>query len=178
MTRSTVAELTLPVGERDHAQGSEDAPVTLLEYGDYECSYCGQAYPIVKEVQDELGDDLRFVFRNFPLEEMHPHARRAAEAAEAAGAQGEFWAMHDYLYEHQDALDDDHLTEYAAEVGLDVDRFEQALEEESHEERIQEDFLSGARSGVSGTPTFFIDGERYEGRWSVELLTAALRKRL
>jgi protein-disulfide isomerase len=176
MTRSTVAELTLPVGERDHAQGSEDAPVTLLEYGDYECSYCGQAYPIVKEVQDELGDDLRFVFRNFPLEEMHPHARRAAEAAEAAGAQGEFWAMHDYLYEHQDALDDDHLTEYAAEVGLDVDRFEQALEEESHEERIQEDFLSGARSGVSGTPTFFIDGERYEGRWSVELLTAALRK--
>jgi len=178
MTRSTVAELTLPVGERDHAQGSEDAPVTLLEYGDYECSYCGQAYPIVKEVQDELGDDLRFVFRNFPLEEMHPHARRAAEAAEAAGTQGEFWAMHDYLYEHQDALDDDHLTEYAAEVGLDVDRFEQALEEESHEERIQEDFLSGARSGVSGTPTFFIDGERYEGRWSVELLTAALRKRL
>ncbi|PSP44421.1 disulfide bond formation protein DsbA [Halobacteriales archaeon QH_6_64_20] len=181
MARSSAVELTLPVdSDRDHIQGPVDAPVTLVEYGDYECPYCGQAYPIVKEVQEELGDDLRFVFRNFPLGDMHPHARRAAEAAEAAATQGEeaFWEMHDYLYEHQDALDDDHLVEYADEVGLDVEQFEGELAERTNEERVQEDFLSGARSGVNGTPTFFIDGERYDGEWSAERLTTALRERL
>ena len=181
MARSSTVELTLSVdSDRDHVQGPVDAPVTLVEYGDYECPYCGQAYPIVKEVQEALGDDLRFVFRNFPLENVHPHARRAAEAAEAAATQGEeaFWAMHDSLYEHQDALDNDHLVEYADEVGLDVERFEGELAEQANEERVQEALLSGARSGVNGTPTFFIDGERYDDEWSAELLTTALRERL
>ena len=178
MKRPTVAELTLPVGERDHVRGDEDAPVTLVEYGDYECPYSGRVYSIVKEVQNEFGDDLRFVFRNFPLENMHPHARRAAEAAEEAGTQGNFWAMHDHLYEHQDALDDEHLIEYATEIGLNIDQFKQELAEHAHEERVQEDLLSGARSGVQGTPMFFIDGERYEDQWNAESLVTALRKRL
>src|SRR5262249_40759922 len=112
MTTDDGARLTQPVSERDHIQGPDSAPVTLVEYGDYECPYCGQAYPIVKEVQQRLGDRLRFVFRNFPLTNAHPHAEHAAEAAEAAGAQGQFWEMHDSLYEHQSALDDAHLEEY------------------------------------------------------------------
>src|SRR3982751_1274208 len=106
MTEENAARLTVPVGPRDHAQGSHDARVTLVEYGDYECPHCGRAYPIIKEVQRRLGSKLRFAFRNFPLGESHPHAEHAAEAAEAAGAQGRFWEMHDMLYEHQQALDD------------------------------------------------------------------------
>jgi len=180
MSQSRNDTLTQPVSEdRDHIQGPMNAPVTLVEYGDYECPYCGQAYPIVKQVQEELGDDLRFVFRNFPLENMHPHAERAAEAAEAAGAQGAeaFWAMHDYLYEHQDDLTDDDLMNYAAELGLDTDRFKQDFETSTFEDRVQDDFQSGIRSGVNGTPTFFINGERFDGDWTdVETFAAALRE--
>src|SRR2546423_12240032 len=121
---SGTARLTLPVSQRDHQQGPETAPVTLVEYGDYECPYCGEAHPIVKELQRRLGDRLRFVFRNFPLTNAHPHAEHAAETAEAAGAQGKFWEMHDYLYEHQRALDDEHLETYAGTLGLDVERFD------------------------------------------------------
>lgn len=166
--------LTLPVGERDHVAGPETAAVTLVEYGDYECPYCGAAYPVVKEVQSEMGEDLRFVFRNFPINSAHPHARRAAEAAEAAAAQGRFWEMHDHLYEHQDALEDDDLLAYAAELGLDVDRFARDLESDAYADRVHEDFMSGVRSGVNGTPTFFLDGTRYEGSWEREPLLAAL----
>ena len=122
MRTSWQAKLTLPVGERDHIQGPATAQITLVEYGDYECPYCGQAYPIVKELQKRLGKRLRFVFRNFPLSTMHPHAEHAAEAAEAAGAHGKFWEMHDALYENQEALDDVRLVEYAAAVGLDPAR--------------------------------------------------------
>ncbi len=146
------AKLTPPVSERDHAAGPEDAPVTLVEYGDYECPYCGMAYPIVKRAQLDLGNRLRFVFRNFPLAESHPHARLAAEAAEAAGAQGKFWEMHDMLYEHQDALEAEDLTGYAKSLGLDVPKFAHDLE----------------ASGVNGTPTFFVNGNRYEGSWANE----------
>src|SRR5215213_1920134 len=120
MSDAEPGALTPPVGDDDHAIGRADAPITLVEYGDFECPYCGRAYPIVKEVQSRYGDQMRFMFRNFPLTQIHPHAEHAAEAAEAAGAQGAFWEMHDALYEHQRALTDQHLAEYAAEIGLDV----------------------------------------------------------
>jgi protein-disulfide isomerase len=166
--------LVLPVGDRDHAQGPANAPVTLVEYGDYECPYCGQAYPIVKAVQKTLGPRLRFVFRNFPLSEMHPHAAGAAEAAEAAGALGKFWEMHDALFEHQDALEAPDLIAYAAGLGLDADRVAKELKSHTHEARVREDFMSGVRSGVNGTPTFFINGERHDGPWDYQDLVAAV----
>ncbi|HEU4698256.1 MAG TPA: DsbA family protein [Gemmatimonadales bacterium] len=171
------------VGSDDHVLGPADAPVTLVEYGDFQCPYCGQAYPIVKAVQQRLGDDLRFVFRHFPLTEMHPFAQHAAEAAEAAGAQGHFWAMHDALYEHQSRLDDPALVRYAAALGLDADRVARALEEGTYAQRVQDDFLSGVRSGVNGTPTFFVNGARFDGDWTDEatflraLRAAALARR-
>ncbi len=174
MTTSDGTNLTPPVSERDHIQGPASAPVTLVEYGDYECPYCGMAYPIVKEIQQRLGDRLRFVFRNFPLTNAHPHAEHAAEAAEAAGAQGKFWEMHDELYEHQRALMDQELEEYAAAVGLDVERFDREMEGQAHTERVRADFMSGVRSGVNGTPTFFINGRRHDGSYDVETLLAAI----
>jgi protein-disulfide isomerase len=170
------SRLTLPVGARDHVQGSAHAPVTLVEYGDYECPHCGRAYPIVKEVQEQLGSRLRFVFRNFPLAEIHPHAQQAAEAAEAAAAQGHFWEMHDALFEHQRALGDRHLSEYAAAIGLDEARFKEELANHQHTPRVREDFLSGVRSGVNGTPTFFINGLRHDDAWDLETLVNALEQ--
>ena len=167
--------LSVPVTVHDHAQGPADALVTLVEYGDYECSYCGRAYPIVKEVQRRLGSQLRFVFRNFPLAESHSHAEHAAEAAEAAGAQGLFWEMHDTLFERQRELDDRHLVQYAREIGADEQRFLEDLTSRVYAERVREDFMSGIRSGVNGTPTFFINGIRHNGRWDLESLLGVLR---
>src|SRR5207248_5368317 len=135
-----MSTLTIPVGEGDHAQGPADAPVTLVEYGDYECPYCGMAYPIVKQVQAHFGDRLRFVFRNFPLANIHPHAEHAAEAAEAAGAQGKFWPMHDRIFEHQKRLPDEDLRAYAAAEGLDADRFAVDLSGHRFAERVRADF--------------------------------------
>jgi protein-disulfide isomerase len=169
-----LARLTLPVGTRDHVQGPADAAVTLVEYGDYECPHCGRAYPVVKEVQRRLGAKLRFVFRNFPLSEGHPHAQHAAEAAESAGAQGRFWEMHDILFEHQGALLDRNLVDYATAVGVDAVTFERDLAAHTYKSRVREDFMSGVRSGVNGTPTFFIDGVRFDDSWDVETLTEAL----
>jgi protein-disulfide isomerase len=169
-----LARLTLPVGARDHAQGPADAPVTLVEYGDYECPHCGRAYPIVQEVQRRLGSKLRFVFRNFPLSESHPHAEHAAEAAEGAGAHGRFWEMHDTLFEHQQALLDRNLVGYATAVGLDATVFESELRAHTHKARVREDFTSGVRSGVNGTPTFFINGVRFDDSWDPDTLTEAL----
>ncbi len=174
--RDTAATLTLPVGERDHAQGPADAAVTLVEYGDYECPYCGRAYPIVKQIQKKMGGRLRFIFRNFPLKESHPHAEHAAEAAEAAGVQGKFWEMHDRLFERQFALEDSSLAEYAGDLGLDVDRFARELAQGTYAQRVREDFRSGVSSGVNGTPTFFIDGVRHDGSWDVDTLLAALQQ--
>jgi protein-disulfide isomerase len=172
-----VAELVLPVSEdRDHVQGPGSAPVTLVEYGDYECPYCGAAYPIVKELQARVGDEVRFVFRNFPISTSHPHAEQAAEAAEAAAAQGRFWEMHDHLYEHQRRLEDDDLRGYAAELGLDVDRFSAELAQHAHAERVREDFMSGVRSGVNGTPTFYVNGVRHDGSYELESLLDAVRR--
>jgi protein-disulfide isomerase len=168
--------LTMPVSARDHAQGAGAAAVTLLEYGDYECPHCGRAYPIVKDVQERMGSQLRFVFRNFPLREMHPHAQHAAEAAEAAGVQDRFWEMHDLIFENQGALADRHLRDYAARLALDEERFDRELRSHAHAKRVRDDFLSGVRSGVNGTPTFFINGVRHDGAWDAESLIAALRR--
>src|SRR6476661_8456817 len=151
---------------RDHVQGSSSAPVTLVEYGDYQCPYCGMAYPIVKSLQRALGKQLRFVFRNFPLSDSHPYAQHAAEAAEAAGAQGKFWEMHDALYENQEALDDRDLISYGERIGVDTDQLARDLEDGAYEARVREDFRSGVRSGVNGTPTFFVNGRRYDGGWN------------
>lgn len=175
MTDNDSARLSSPVTDRDHIQGTTHAVLTLVEYGDYECPHCGRAYPIVKEVQRRLGPQLRFVFRNFPLAQIHPHAQHAAEAAEAAAAQGRFWEMHDALFEHQRSLDDRHLSQYAVSVGLDLERFQQELTAHTYASRVREDFLSGVKSGVNGTPTFFINGLRHDDDWDVETLTQALQ---
>lgn len=172
--REDRAQLILPVGPRDHATRPEDAPLTLVEYGDFQCPHCGKAYPIVKAVQRKLGPQLRLVYRHFPLTRIHPDAEHAAEAAEAAGAQRAFWPMHDRLFERQFALDDDSLIEYARELGLDAERIRGELDAGTHANRVREDFMSGVKSGVNGTPTFFINGVRYDGRWDVEPLLAAL----
>ncbi len=174
--RAAAAALTLPVSERDHIAGPAAAAVTLVEYGDYECPDCGRAYPIVKQVRQRMGKRLRFVFRNFPLRESHPHAQHAAEAAEAAAGQGKFWEMHDRLFERQFALDDEYLIEYADDLGLDVARFRRELAGRVYEPRVREDFRSGVSSGVNGTPTFFINGMRFDASWDVDPLLAALQR--
>ena len=166
--------LTVPVSDRDHGAGPDTAPITLVEYGDYECPHCGAAYPMVKELQRVLGDRLRFVFRNFPLTQIHPHAEHAAESAEAAGAQDRFWEMHDWLFEHQRHLADPQLVRAAESLGLDTARFQRELEDAAHQARVREDFMSGVRSGVNGTPTFFINGRRHDGSWDSAPLLAAL----
>ena len=163
------------VKEDDHTKGALNAPVILVEYGDYECPYTGRAYPIVKEIQKLLGDRLLFVFRNFPLTQIHPHAQHAAEAAEAAAIQGKFWEMHDYLFEHHQALDDDHLARYASKLALDVNRFNQDISKHSYAARIRQDMLSGEQSGVEGTPTFFINGVRYDESWDLKTLLGAIK---
>lgn len=168
--------LSLPVSdERDHIQGSDTASVTLVEYGDYECPHCYKAYFILKELASRLPHEMRLVFRNFPLAQMHPHAAKAAEAAEAAGAQGQFWEMHDMLFEHQDALEDRDIISYAADIGIDVNRFEIELAQSGYRDRIREDFLSGVRSGVNGTPTFFVNERRLDGPWDIDSLTEAIK---
>ena len=155
--------LTLPVSDRDHMLGAEDAQVTLLEYGDYQCPSCGEAYSTVKQLLIEVRPRMRFVFRNFPKSTIHRFAQHAAEAAEIAAAQGKFWEMHDCLYEHQNHLDDKSLVKYAAGLGLDADWFKRALKEHTYADQVHEDFLSGVRSGVNATPTFFINGYRHNG---------------
>jgi protein-disulfide isomerase len=167
--------LAVPVDERrDHIQGPATAPATLVEYGDFECPYCGMAHPIVKALQERLGPNLRFVFRHFPLLTVHPHAEHAAEAAEAAVTQGKFWEMHDMLFENQQALEDEDLALYAAALNLDVPRFLAELAAHAHAERVREDLVSGIQSGVKGTPTFFINGVRHDGSFDFESLLEAI----
>src|ERR687898_1097831 len=162
--------------DRDHIRGAEDAPVTLIEYGDYECPFCGQAEVVIRELLDSFGDDLRYVWRNLPLNDVHPHTQMAAEAAEAAAAQGAFWEMHDELLAHQDELTELDLGRYAEGLGLDGDRFWDELRDGVHAERVAEDVASADASGVAGTPTFFINGRRHEGAYDIEALTDAVRK--
>jgi protein-disulfide isomerase len=176
MSNGEASRLTLRVSDRDHIEGPPNAPVQLVEFGDYECPYCGMAYPIVKELQTRLGDQMALVFRNFPLATMHLHAQHAAEAAESAGGQGRFWEMHDTLYENQQALEDENLVEYAAALGLDVPRFVRDMAEHRYAPRVREDFLSGVRSGVNGTPCFFINGMRHLGSYDLNSLLAAIEE--
>jgi protein-disulfide isomerase len=161
--------------DRDHVRGSEDAPVTLVEYGDYQCSYCGQAEVAIRELLDSFGDELRYVWRHLPLNDVHDHAQMAAEAAEAAAAQGAFWPMHDRLLDHQDAIRAADLRRYAEEIGLDVDRFWDEVTRRRHAPRVEEDVASADASGVAGTPSFFINGRRHPGAYDVETLAAAVR---
>jgi protein-disulfide isomerase len=168
--------LTPPIGPRDHTLGPPDAPVTLVEYGDYECPHCGRAAPVVESVRERLGDQLLFAYRDFPLAQIHPHAEDAAEMSEAAGAQGRFWEMHATLFQHQHALDPNHLVRYAAMVGVDPGWAASALQTHTFEPLVREDFMSGVRSGVNGTPTFFINGERYDGSWEGPELLQALQR--
>src|SRR5215210_1240133 len=165
-----------PVGTRDHARGPEHAPATLVMYGDYECPYCGEAHPVLKEVQERVGEPVRFIFRHFPLDSAHPRARRAAQAAEAAASQGRFWEMHDLLYENQDELGEDDLTRHADELGLDLERFEEDLANDNHAWRIEEDRLGGDRAGVGGTPALFVNGVRYTGPIDLDGLLAAVEE--
>lgn len=174
MTTKTAAKLILSVSARDHIAGPIQAPATLVEYGDYECPYCGQTATVVQQLEDLFGDLLRVIFRHFPLTTVHPHAQRAAEAAEAAGAQGHFWEMHDQLFEHQQALNDEDLIGYADELGLNMVRFGQNVTEHRYAARIREDVLSGVRSGVNGTPTFFINSMRHDGFYDVDSLSSAI----
>jgi protein-disulfide isomerase len=168
--------LVVPVGDGDHVQGAADSPLTLVEYGDFECPHCAKAHPAVQEIQRRLGPELRFVFRNFPLGRLHPHAQQAAEAAESAGAQGRFWEMHDRLFESLFALETADLVGYARDLGLDVARFEAELAQGTYRALVRESFLSGARSGVNGTPTFYINGARYNGEPTVEGLLEGLEQ--
>jgi protein-disulfide isomerase len=170
--------LTQPVSKRDHVQGPANAPLTLVEYGDYQCPYCGAAYPVVKEIQKDLGKGLRFVFRNFPLTEMHPYALIAAEAAEAAALQGKFWEMHDLIFENQGSLAPGIIATWAKKVGVDLKRMGEDIKQGAVTKVIQEDRQSGIRSGVNGTPTFFINGTRYDGSPDYESLLAALESEL
>ena len=168
-------KLTLPVSEsRDHIQGPVNAPITLVEYGDYQCPYCGQAYMIIKEIQERLGSKLCFVFRNFPLTKVRPHAYKAAIAAETAAAQGKFWDMYDYLFKHGQVVTDDNLRQSAAKLGLNVARFDREFLARTYSSHVDDDIQSGKSSGVKSTPTFFINGDRYNNSWDLDTLLSAL----
>ena len=171
MTSST---LSSPVTNQDHVQGQPNAAITLVQYGDYECPYTRLSRHSIHQLQREFPDRLRFVFRHFPLAAIHPHARAAAKAAEAAAAQTEFWTMHEYLFEHQQALEDGDLKRYASELGLDADRFDHDRGSPDVEQRIERDVTSGELSGVEGTPTFYINGTRHDGGYDLESLRSAI----
>ncbi|MGH3131554.1 MAG: thioredoxin domain-containing protein, partial [Gaiellaceae bacterium] len=160
--------------ERDHVRGPIDAPVTIVEYGDFECPYCGQAEPVVRELLRDFGD-VQYVWRHLPLNDVHPRAQLAAEAAEAAAAQDAFWPMHDLLLDHQDALRASDLIHYAEQLGLDVERFSDDLRRHGGASRVDEDVDSADLSGVSGTPSFFINGRRHHGAYDIATLSAAVR---
>jgi len=169
-----MSTLKVPVGPADHMQGDEDAAVTLVEYGDYECPYCGGAYPIVKRVQKHFGKSLRFVFRNFPLSEMHPNAEFAAEMAEFAGAHGKFWEVHDLLYENQNHLGGELYAELAKQMKFPPSDLSAALEKREYAPKVHADFSGGVRSGVNGTPTFFINSQRHDAPFDYKDLVAAI----
>jgi protein-disulfide isomerase len=169
---------TVPLSGRDHVRGPAVALVTLLEYGDYECPFCGAAHAVLDQVLRVMGDEITFAYRHFPLTQIHPHAQQAAEAAEAAGAQGHFWAMHDLLFTHQDRLGPTDLLGYAEALRLDAERVAFELSARTHAPRVREDFMSGIRSGVNGTPTFFINGVRHNGGYDLESLVGVLRSAL
>jgi protein-disulfide isomerase len=168
-----MSKLSAAIAPTDHTQGKTNAPWTLVEYGDYQCPSCGEVEPLVKALQERFGEQLRFVFRNFPLE-MHPYAQHAAEAAEFAAAHGKFWEMHDLLFEHQANLKDNVLLKLAVKLRLASDHLVHALKEGKYAARVQTDLDSGIASGVQGTPTFYINGQRYDGDYDLDSLIAAI----
>jgi protein-disulfide isomerase len=168
--------LSIPVGPDDHSSGPLDAKLTVVEYGDYQCPYCGQAFPIVEKLRATFADSMRFVFRNLPLSDMHPHAEAAAEIAEALASQGKFWEMHDTLYENQRDLSDAALRRYISAVGGDVDKAMSDIAGGDPRSRVEADFEGAIRSGANGTPTFFVNGERYDGSWQYEPFAEYLRE--
>ena len=174
--RPDAVELAVPVAEDDHVIGAASAPVTLVEYGDFECPHCGAAHPIVQALLERLGREIRFVFRNFPIASIHPHATHAAEAAEGAGAQGRFWEMHDVLFENQTALQDTDLVAYAKQVGAERAQFVRDLSGHAYAARVREHFMGGVRSGVNGTPTFFINGLRHDDSFDLPTLAKAIQR--
>jgi protein-disulfide isomerase len=176
MRKQAHYQLTEPVGEHDHVSGPRAAPISLVEYGDFECPYCRAAEPIVAALREAFGDQLNFTFRHFPMREVHPHGQHAAEVAEAAESQGLFWEMHDTLFANQNALDDPSLLRYAVALGLDADRVERELADRVHSQRVEHDRSGGLGSGVNGTPTFYIDGLRYEGSVGLRQMLAAIRE--
>jgi len=173
-----VAKLSIAVSSKDHRQGDPAAPCTLVEYGDYQCPSCGQAYPIVKRVQKHFGKRLSFVFRNFPLSQMHRYAESAAETAEFAAAHDKFWQMHDLLYENQDRLGNELWIELAQELHLASAQLTEALETKEFQPRVKADFSGGVRSGVNGTPTFFINSVRHDGSYDFASLVEAIDQAL
>ncbi len=168
--------LNPPVSKMDHLQGSKNASVELVEYGDYQCPYCGEAYPLIKIIQQEMGNDLKFIFRNFPLRKIHPDALNAAIASEAAGIEGKFWEMHDMLFENQRRLNPNSILRYANELDLDIKQFEKDLADPEIEKKVLDDFYSGMRSGVNATPTFFVNGEKYDQDWRSKRFLEFLKK--
>lgn len=169
-------QLTPSINSKDHLMGNNPAAaIELVEYGDYECPYCGRAYPIVKEIKQQLGGDIKFVFRNFPLTKIHPNAFPAALATEAAGLQGKFWEMHDMVFENQKTLEEASILLFADKLNLDIERFKNDLQEKMLADKVEQDFESGIRSGVNRTPTFFINGKKYEGEWSDDQLLQHLK---
>jgi len=158
--------MSIDITKNDHSQGPANAPVVLVEYADYQCPYCREAYNILQQVKKDLGNNLLFIFRNFPLAELHPHAVQAAMAAEVAGGQNKFWEMHDMLFENQEALEGSDLVEYAHRLHLNVAEFQNDFDEQEYLDKIKSDYQSGISNGVQGTPTFFINGELFEGNWS------------
>lgn len=169
-----MAKLQQKLSTEDHTRGNKAARVTLLEYGDFQCPHCAMAHAIVTKIERHYGDRLKFVYRNFPLTEIHPLAEPAAEAAEFAGAQGKYWEMHDAIFAHQRSLSVPMLVETAEQLGLNGEEAGAAVEEQEFAEGIERDLDGGVRSGVHGTPTFFINGEQYEGAWEYEELVAAI----
>lgn len=157
-----MSKLKVPVGESDHIQGDKNAPIELVEYGDYQCPYCGEAYSEIKALQQRMGKDMKFIFRNFPLTEMHQNAKNAAIAAEAASVQGKFWEMHDILFENQQHLTESDIMKYAEEIGLDIEKFKKDFKDEKFSKKVEQDFEGGIRSGVNTTPSFYINGEKRE----------------
>jgi protein-disulfide isomerase len=173
-----MSKLSVPVSAKDHIEGDPGAQCILVEYGDYQCPHCAHAHPIVKQLQLHFGKRLSFVFRNFPLTQIHPWAEPAAEAAEFAGAQGKFWQMHDLLLENQRNLGDALFSQLAISLELSAPQLEAALEEQAFRSRVRADFTGGARSGVNGTPTFFINGQRHNGSFEFDFLSEAIEKAL
>lgn len=169
------AKLTVPIDASDHVIGNRNSAITMLEYGDFECPYCGEAYGIVKDILKVYGNQMLFSYRHFPLTEIHPHAQQAAEASESAGVAGKFWEMHDALFEHQYALDEPSLVRYTQALGLDADKLVDDLANRIYKPKVDRDFISGIRSGVNGTPTFYVNGVRHDGSYYYKNLIRALK---